>query len=61
MNTIFVLLMIFSPDDHRGGGVVIQQEFSSYENCQAARKHMAAAHKGTYGLFVLRAQGCFKK
>ena len=59
MATIFVLLMIFSPDDYRGGGWSVHAEFNSFEACETARKAMASAHHANRA--VLRAQGCFKK
>lgn len=55
--TIFVLLMILST--YKGGVNVVQQEFNSLENCEAARIVLQKAHNGDS--LVVRAQGCFKK
>ena len=59
MNTIYVLLMIWSTSTSQGGVAVLHQEFNSLEACEAARKEMAKAHY-SYAA-ALRAQGCFKK
>lgn len=58
--TVFVLLMVFG--HHRGGVAVIQQEFTSLERCEAARKHLEkAVEPGLSTLTLVRSQGCFKK
>lgn len=62
MNTVYVLLMIWSTGSSYGGPGVVQQEFNSLAACEAARQAMAKAHdESGYGHLVLRAHGCFKK
>lgn len=61
-STVFVLIMIFGGSTSQSGYATVQQEFTSFERCEAARKALAARH-GTdlAGNFTLRAQGCFQK
>lgn len=59
MSGIYVLLMIWATSSNYGGVAVVQQEFSSFEACEIARKEMAKAHDGHNA--NLRAQGCFRK
>lgn len=63
--TVFVLLMLWSTGDYRGGLAVVQQEFNSHEACEIARVELAKAHNGGGGGSgsgrVLAAQGCFRK
>lgn len=58
MGTVFVLLMVFSTSHSYGGVAVIQQEFSSRENCELAMAELSK--EPAYGL-VLRSKGCFRK
>lgn len=56
----FVLIMIFGGLSYKAGSfAVIQQEFSSHQQCEAARQELAKRHDG-YAM-PLKAQGCFKK
>lgn len=59
MQTIYVLLMIFSTSSHHGGVGVVHQEFTSWQSCESARIAMAKAHRGDNA--VLLAHGCFAK
>jgi hypothetical protein len=54
MQSIYVLLMVFATASSQGGISVAQQEFSSRENCEAAR---TALSKST----TVSSGGCFKK
>jgi hypothetical protein len=58
MNTVYVLIMIFGGSTSQSGYATVQQEFSTPERCEAARKALAERHGGN---FTLRAQGCFQK
>ncbi len=58
MNTVFILLMLWGGYSSQSGIAVVQQEFSSLETCEAARRTLERAHQGA---MQLRAQGCFKK
>jgi len=59
MATIYILLMIWTTNDYRGGFGIVQQEFSSKEACEEARVVLSKAHNGTDR--TLAAQGCFRK
>lgn len=61
MSTIWVLLMLWGASNHQSGIAVVQQEFTSWEACERARKAMAAAHDIPDIAMKVRAQGCFKK
>lgn len=61
MSTLWVLLMLFGGVSSQSGIGVVQQEFTSWEACEAARKAMAAAHDDPHTAMKVRAQGCFKK
>jgi hypothetical protein len=57
---VFVLMMLWGGESSQSGLAVVQQEFSSFESCEAARKVLEQAHGRGYGM-RLKAQGCFKK
>lgn len=60
MEPVFVLLMVFSVNVSRGGGVaVLQQEFTSLRACEFARKELAKSHNGHE--VVASSQGCYLK
>jgi hypothetical protein len=62
MNTVFVLIMIFGGNSSGSGYATIQQEFSTLEKCEHARKTLATIHNNNNtGYSVLRTQGCFAK
>lgn len=56
----FVLLMLWGGNSSQSGIAVVQQEFSTYENCETARAALAKAHDRTGGL-SLRSHGCYRK
>ena len=62
--TVFVLLMLFGGTTTQSGMMVVQQEFNSFESCEAARIHIVSSvfndYSSSYSM-RLRAQGCFKK
>lgn len=62
MNTVFVLIMIFGGSTSQSGYATVQQEFTTLERCEAARKTLTALHAtDRAGNFTLRAHGCFQK
>ena len=62
MNTVYVLLMIFGGSTSQSGYATVQQEFTSQERCETARKELASKHATDSGRnFTLRVQGCFLK
>lgn len=58
MGTIYVLIMLWYTGVQQGGITTVQQEFNSFESCEAARLFLA---KQTAYNVSLHAQGCFKK
>lgn len=58
MSTIYVLIMLWYTGLYNGGITTVQQEFNSFESCEAARSFLA---KHTANHVSLHAQGCFKK
>lgn len=60
-STIFVLMMLWGGTTINSPILLVQQEFSSLETCEAARKAMASADQKGYYNLVVSAQGCFKK
>ena len=59
MQTIYVLIMVFSTSASNGGVTTLTQEFNSRESCEYAMAETAKAHRPYVS--ELRAQGCFKK
>jgi hypothetical protein len=57
MNTVYILLMLWTSGVNKSI-TVVQQEFSSYAACETARLHLSNAHGSA---LELRSQGCFKK
>jgi len=55
----YVLLIVFATSSTYGGVGTIQQEFSTWTNCEAARVALIKAHNGKS--VTVNAQGCFKK
>lgn len=56
---MYVLIMVIGLAG-RGGGIVIQQEFTSFQKCEAARVLIVKNKAGTYET-PIRSQGCYAK
>jgi len=63
MNTAYVLIMLWTGTYVDSGVAVVQQEFTSFQACEEARRFLATANKTSNVSVVvkLHAQGCFKK
>lgn len=59
MSTIYVLLVIFATGSSYGGVGIVQQEFSSLENCEAARQVVVKVDRKYTAEAIM--YGCFKK
>lgn len=57
MNTIFILIILFSKGSN--GLTTVTAEFNSFETCEAARKHVYEVNK-IITTNVL-SHGCYKK
>ena len=54
----FILIMILAGDVK----APVTAEFSSYETCEVARKHIEQNREGNhYRRYTILSQGCFKK
>ena len=60
MSTVWVLLVVFYAGRADGGVAVVQQEFTSQENCEVAKVAIEKAQLGGYSRSH-RTLGCFKK
>ncbi len=62
MSTAFVLIMFWTVHGYREQSVaIVQQEFSSYESCEAVRQSLAKLHSTSSHGVRLKSQGCYKK
>jgi len=58
---VYVLIMIFSGSTHHSGVTAMNQEFSSWETCEAARIYTLNSVTKFNVDVKVRSQGCFKK
>ena len=58
---IFILIIILGGVISGAGIAVVQQEFSSFDNCEVARKHIVATLPKEVPWGQVLSQGCFKK
>jgi len=55
---VFILLMVLGGNTSQSGLAVVKTEFSSFEKCEIARRHLETVmERGT----PIKAMGCFAK